>query len=426
MKNFTFLILLVCFININAQNARILLRPSTAEMAGFDSKALSRVDSFLSLYVNNKWIGGATALIAKDGKIAWFKGIGLKDVEGNTAMTKDEIFRIASQTKAITSVAVMMLFEEGKFLLDDPIYKFIPEFKHPVVLKTYNKTDTSFTTVPATKEITIRQLLMHASGIHYGQIGNDTFNAIYSKNHMPSLIGSGNLVISEQIKKLAKLPLAHEPGARFTYGLSTDVLGYLVEIISGLTLDKFFKTRIFDPLGMKDTYFYLPKNKQSRLARLNGEDKNGLVIKNGPTFYRNGDWITDYPDTEGTLLSGGGGLSSTAYDYALFMQMLLNGGTYNGHRLLSPVSVKMMTMNQAAVAGVTNKNFGLGFNIYGDFEEAKLGVTKGSFEWGGMFSSSYWVDPSRHIIGQLFINQIPMTHYEIHDRFKALVYAGLK
>lgn len=418
--------MLIAFFSCFAQQPAILLKPSAAAEAGFDEKALTRIDSLLQHYVDEKWIGGATALVAKDGKIAWYKGIGFHDADKKQPIAKDEIFRIASQTKAITSVAVMMLYEEGKFMLDDAVSKYIPEFAHPVVLQSFNKTDTSYTTIPAKREITIRDLLTHSSGIHYSQIGNDTFNAIYGKNHITSGIGCGKLLLANEIKKLATLPLSHQPGERFTYGLNSDVLGYLVEVVSGITLDKFFTTRIFEPLGMKDTYFFLPKEKQSRLTTLNAEDGERKIKAAGKTFEKNGSWISDYPDTDGTYFSGGGGLSSTAYDYSLFMQMVLNGGTYNGHRLLSPTSVKMMTMNQTKLAGITSNNFGLGFGITSENTQAKLGLPAGSFEWGGMFSSSYWIDPTQHIVAQLFINQYPMSHGEIHDKFKALVYAALK
>jgi CubicO group peptidase (beta-lactamase class C family) len=419
-------LLLFLFVSGFSQQANILLKETPPAMEGFEPQALQRIDSVLWYYVNNKWIGGATALIAKDGKIVYHKAIGYHDPQTKQAMQRNEIFRIASQTKAITSVAVMMLYEEGKFLLDDPISRFIPEFANPVVLDSFVVADSSFTTKPAKREITIRDLLTHTSGIHYAQIGNKTYNAIYSKNGITSGIGVARLLLGNEIKKLAKLPLAHQPGEKFTYGLNTDVLGYLVEVVSGMPLDKFFKTRIFDPLGMQDTYFFIPKAKQNRLTVLNGEDDGKLITKKDKTFDLNGDWITDYPNTEGTYFSGGGGLSSTAYDYSIFMQMMLNEGSYNGHRLLSPSSVEMMTMNQTAQFGLPDANFGLGFGITTQKEKAKLGISPGSYQWGGMFSSSYWIDPEKHIVAQLFINQLPMSHGEVHDKFKALVYAGMK
>ena len=419
-------LLLLFFYQSLSQLPATILKEADPATAGFSIVALQRIDSVLKQYVDDKFIGGATALIARDGKIVYYKAAGFHEADKKQLMERNDIFRIASQTKAITSVAAMMLYEEGKFLLDDPISKFIPEFANPVVIDSFIASDSSFTTKPAKREITIRDLLTHTSGINYGQIGSKTFTAIYGKNGITSGIGVGKLLLANEIKRLAKLPLTNQPGEKFTYGLNTDVLGYLVEVVSKMPLDKFFKTRIFDPLGMKDTYFFLPKEKQSRLTGLYGEDDAKLVTKKGATFSLNGDWITDYPNTEGTYFSGGGGLSSTAYDYSLFMQMMLNKGSYNGHRLLSPSTVEMMTMNQTAQFGLPDANFGLGFGISTQKEKAKLGMSPGSYQWGGMFSSSYWIDPEKHIIAQLFINQLPMSHGEIHDKFKALVYAALK
>ena len=427
-KHAVWLIAIICFLQtIHAQTAStILTNAPNAAATYFDTKALNRIDSLIQDYVDQKFIGGATALIAVDGKIVYHKGIGYHNPATKAPMPKDEIFRIASQTKAITSAAVMMLYEQGKFMLDDPISRFIPAFKNPAVLDSFIEKDSSYTTKPAKREITIRDLLMHTSGIGYGQIGSKTFNAISSKNDVTSGIGLSTRLLGTEINKLAKLPLAHHPGEKFTYGLNTDVLGYLIEVTSGETLDQFFRKHIFEPLGMKDTYFYLPANKQNRLTVLNGEDDQKLIKAKDKTFELNGPWITDYPKTAGTYFSGGGGLSSTAYDYSLFMQMLLNGGTYNGHRLLSPNSIHLMTMDQTKLAGITERHFGLGFGILTEADEAKLGVSTGSYEWGGMFSSTYWIDPKRHMVAQLFINQLPMSHGDIHQKFKALVYSAFK
>src|SRR5690606_33940078 len=200
----------------------------------------------------------------KDGKIVYHKAIGYNDLDKKTPLKRDAIFRIASQTKAITSVAVMMLYEEGKFLLKDPISKYIPEFAKPRVLDKFNAEDTTYTTVPTKREITIHDLLTHTSGIGYAQIGSKEANAIYAKNGIVGGIGVGQILLADKIKKLGTLPLFHQPGEQWTYGLNTDVLGYLVEVASGMSLDEFFRKKIFEPLGMKDTYFYLPREKYNR------------------------------------------------------------------------------------------------------------------------------------------------------------------
>jgi CubicO group peptidase (beta-lactamase class C family) len=311
------------------------------------------------------------------------------------------------------------------YLLNDPISKYIPEFKNPKVLDKFNEADTTYTTVPAKREITIRDLLTHTSGIAYAQIGTKESNAIYYKAGVVGGIGVDKIVLADKMKILAKLPLMHQPGEKWTYGLNTDVLGYLVEVISGMSLDEFLRKRIFEPLGMKDTYFYLPKEKRNRLATLYTEDSTGHVVKDGETLQLNGTMYVNYPDMDGTYFSGGGGLSSTAYDYSIFMQMLLNGGDYNGKRILSRASIRMMTTNQIGDVNFGDDKFGLGFDLVTEKGAGKTPVSVGTFSWGGMFSSSYWIDPKEKVIAQFFLQQFPNSHGDIHDKFKAIVYHAI-
>ncbi len=217
--------------------------------------------------VDSGWIAGATAFIARDGKIVYDKAFGVSDLEAGTPMQTDNIFRIASQTKAIVSIAAMTLFEEGKFLLDDPVSKYIPEFANQQVIATFNEKDTTYTTIPAKREVTIRHLLTHTSGIDYAGIGSPVMRAIYAKAGISPGFGSNKDVIGEEMKDLGKLPLAHQPGERFTYGLNVDVLGYLIEIWSGKSLDQYLRERLFEPLGMNDTYFYLPPEKHEQACK---------------------------------------------------------------------------------------------------------------------------------------------------------------
>jgi len=389
------------------------------------AERLARIDELVKEYVDKKFIAGAAVLVARNGKIVYYKGLGYDDIDKKTPMKKDAICRIASQTKAITSVAIMMLYEEGKLLLTDPISKYIPEFKNPTVLDKFNAADTTYTTVPAKREITIRDLLTHTSGIAYAQIGTKESNAIYYKAGVVGGIGVDKILLADKMKILGGLPLMHQPGEKWTYGLNADVLGYLVEVVSGMSLDEFFRKRIFEPLGMKDTYFYLPKEKRNRLATLYTEDSSKHVVKDGETYELNGTMYVNYPDMDGTYYSGGGGLSSTAYDYSIFMQMLLNGGEYNGRRLLSRATIRMMTANQIGDLNLGDDKFGLGFGIYTDKSAAKNPPSAGTFYWGGMFSSSYWIDPKEKIIAQFFLQQFPNSHGEIHDKFKALVYQAI-
>lgn len=399
---------------------------TTPESAGFSSERLKRMDRVLQEYIDSSTVNGMVALVARNGKIAYFKAFGYDDISTKTAMKKDAIFRIASQTKAITSVAVMMLYEEGKFLLDDPLSKYIPEFIKPVVLDKYNEQDTTYTTIPAKREITIRDLLTHTSGIGYAQIGSPQANAIYFKAGVIGGIGVKKVALGEVIKKLGPLPLFHQPGEKFTYGLNTDVLGYLVEVVSGISLDQFFRNRIFEPLGMQDTYFFLPENKKQRLANLYTEDSvTKKVVLMKEMYQLNGILVRDYPKIEGTYFSGGGGLSSTVYDYALFLQMLLNGGQLNGKRLLARNTVRMMTMNQIGEINRGANKFGLGFGITTEKGSAQLPTPEGVFEWGGMFATTYWADPKEKIIALLYRQVFPTSQGSLPNKFKVLVYQAL-
>jgi CubicO group peptidase (beta-lactamase class C family) len=267
--------------------------------------------------VKNGDVPGIVSLIARNGKIVHWKAYGMADNQAEKSMKRDDIFRIASQTKAITSSAVMMLWEEGKFQLDDPISKYIPEFKNPKVLKSFKYADTTWTGEPAKKEITIRHLLTHTSGIGYGMIDSDErIKMIYQKARVTDLFTTDNITIGEVVKRLAKLPLHHNPGEKFTYSMSIDVLGYFIEIISGMPFDQFLKTRIFDPLAMNDTRFYQPEEKAGRLVAIQ-QKTDGKWQRYPNTFYD-----TDYPVKGAkSFFSGGAGLSSTAKDYATFLQM---------------------------------------------------------------------------------------------------------
>lgn len=408
--------------------ATTILKESTPESAGFSTERLARIDKVLNEYVHKQWMNGGVAMIVRDGKIVYYKAFGYDDINAKKPLQKDAIFRIASQTKAITSVAVMMLYEEGKFMLDDPISNYIPEFKKPKVIDKYNAADTTYTTVPAKREITIRDLLTHTSGIGYAQIGTPQQNAIYYKAGVVGGIGVDKMVLADKMKILASLPLFHQPGENWTYGLSTDVLGYLVEVVSGMTLDQFFRKRIFEPLGMKDTYFYLPKEKHSRLVTLHTEDSaTGKAVKMEPMRNLNGNFYRDYPLIDGTYYSGGGGLSSTVYDYAIFLQMMLNGGTYNGKRILSRNTVRMMTMNQVDELshwGSPNR-FGLGLGVVTKKGSAELPVNEGTYDWGGMFATTYWVDPKERLIGLFYRNIYPTSQWGLNSKFKVLVYQAI-
>src|SRR3989339_1608501 len=245
------ILLLVCSVSISGFSQTIM--NSTPEAAGFSSERLKLLDNAMNEWVDKGYMNGGAALIIRDGKIAYYKANGYNDLDTKAPLQKDGIFRIASQTKAITSVAIMMLFDEGKLLLTDPVSMYIPSFKKQNVLVNFNAADTTYTTVPAKREVTIKDLLTHTSGLGYAQIGSKEANAIYAKNNITAGLGVKDRTLLQAMTRLGEMPLMHQPGEKFTYGLNTDVLGCLVEVISGVSLDEFFRTRIFEPLGMKDT-----------------------------------------------------------------------------------------------------------------------------------------------------------------------------
>lgn len=420
MNKYTFsLLFFIVFGGFSAFSQKVLTSASPVEIKA-NALRLERIDQLIQTNIEQKQIAGATALIAHNGKIVYNKAFGYGNIDKKSALRTDDIFRIASQTKAITSVAVMMLFEEGKYLLDDPVSKYIPAFAKPTVLDQFNAKDSSYTTVPAKREITIRDLLTHTSGIDYAVIGSPSMRAIYAKSNIPPGFGSMGNTLKDAMERLAKLPLSHQPGERFTYGLNIDVLGYLVEVVSGQTLDKFFSERIFKPLGMADTYFYLPQNKQARLIDIHTFNQQ----KNLTVYERNGALTADYPKSNRSYFSGGAGLSSTIGDYAVFLQMLLNKGEYKGQRLLARRTVEMMTMNQIGDLDLRGDKFGLGFQITSKKNMAKLGMSEGSFAWGGYFGTTYWVDPVEKIVALIYIQQSPLQS-DIHDKFRALVYQSI-
>lgn len=396
------------------------------EKAGFSSERLKRIDNNINQWVTEGKLNGAVALIVHQGKVVYHKAFGYDDNEKKKPIRVDDIYRIASQTKAITSVGVMMLYEEGKFLLDDSIGKYLPAFSNMKVLDKFNPADSSYSFVPTKSPVTIRQLLTHTSGIAYAQIGSKESNAIYAKAGITAGFGVANgHNLADDMNILAKQPLMHQPGEKYTYGLNTDVLGYFIEVISGQPLDQFLQKRIFEPLGMKDTYFFLPEKKKSRLVEIFVE-KDKKITAAPAIIESNGTFIKDYPKLPGSYLSGGAGLSSTALDYAIFMQMMLNGGTLNGKRLLSRNTVRMMTMNQIGDLNNGVNKFGLGFGITTERGSSLLPTQEGVFEWGGAYSTTYWADPKEQLVGIIYRQLWRSTQGDQANKFKVLVYQALE
>lgn len=376
------------------------------ETVGLSSDRLERIATAVQHDIDDKRIAGAVTLVVRHGKVAWFKAQGMSDREAAKAMPADAMFRICSMTKPITSVAVMMLYEEGKFLLDDPVSKYLPEFRNPKVLV---KPATGATyTIPATKEITIRDLLRHTSGITYQW--NDDLGPTYEKADVASGLLPFDGTIADSVKHLAALPLLFNPGDRFEYSLGVDVLGRLVEVVSGKPLDEFFRTRIFEPVGMKDTYFFPPENKLNRLATAYTYYPDKGLNRFPDTPIREGSFVysADYPSRgPKKLFSGGAGLVSTAMDYARFCQMMLDDGKVGNTRLLSRKSVELMTHDQLGKIA-TDMGFGLGFGVDG----VKAPLTElgsvGSYNWGGFFYTGFSIDPKEQMI-VIFMAQLHPT-----------------
>jgi CubicO group peptidase (beta-lactamase class C family) len=396
---------------------------SFSDTPGFDDQRLERIDEAVAAEIAAGKISGAVALIAKDGQTVYLKSFGLADVDSQTPMQTDSIFRIASMTKAITSVGVMMLYEQGYFQLNDPVSDFIPAFKNPRVAVSFGGDGEVIETRSAKSEIKLVDLLSHSSGISYAFI-NQPLQQSYKANGVIDGLTAADVKLAEGMRRLAAQPLLFDPGTQYAYGLNTDVLGYLIEVVSGKPLDRFFQEEIFAPLGMTDTHFYLPESKADRLVTLYA-DVDGLRVSDGTEA----DIKLDNPryPVEGAkaYFSGGGGLSSTASDYARFVQMLLNEGELDNQRLLSRKSVELMRAARIDWDDDGLADFGLGFQVIGDIGKAGEIGSEGAYSWGGAYNTSYWIDPKEGLIG-VFMSQVRPTTSDITSRYRTLVYQALE
>jgi CubicO group peptidase (beta-lactamase class C family) len=396
---------------------------ASVESQGISPERIARIDSMLKDAVGQNNIPGAVALIARNGKIVMHNAYGQADVGAGAPFEKNDIFRIASQTKAITATAVMMLWEEGRFQLDDPISEYIPEFAQTGILETFDEADSSFTITTTGKPISIRHLLSHTSGIGYGVIdGDERFRKIYAKAGITDLFTTEPVSLEENIALLAQMPLHHEPGEGWTYSEGLDVLGRLVEVVSGMPFDRFLKNRLFDPLGMEDTWFYLPSEKEDRLVPVQHRVE-GTWERFQADFYN-----VDYPKAGSrTFFSGGAGLSSTARDYAVFLQMYLNKGAYNGVRILSRTTVETIMANQIGDLWAGGpKHYGLAFGVVHPEGLAFGGQGgEGTFDWGGYFNTQYFADPGENLIGILMKQTQNTTEDETGWKFRQMVFAAI-
>jgi CubicO group peptidase (beta-lactamase class C family) len=384
---------------------------------GLSAERLERLTRAMQEYVDQGRVAGVVALIARKGTLPYLKAFGKLDLGRGTPMPTNAIFRIASQTKAVTSVAVLMLQEEGKLLIDDPVAKYIPEFAGArVAVQAADKEAKGFTTVPVKRPITIRDLLTHTAGISYG---SGPARELYMAAGISGwFLADKPMPIGEVIKKLATLPFDAQPGEKFVYGYNTDILGYLVERVSGMSLADFFTNRITAPLGMTDTHFFLPESKLERFTTVYGvEEKGGLRLVEDArdSFYVKGPRM---------CYAGGAGLLSTAEDYAQFLQMLLNGGELQGVRLLSPKTVELMTVNHVGrLYGA--EGFGLGFAITETLGSNGDPGSVGIFRWGGAYHTTYWIDPAEQMVCVLMTQLLPATNSDLQKKFRALAYQAI-
>jgi len=376
------------------------------ESVGLSSDRLERIATTVQRNIDDKRIAGAVTLVYRRGKVVWFKPQGMMDRETAKPMRPDAMFRICSMTKPITSVAVMMLYEEGRFLLEDPVSKYLPEFKNPKVL-VKPATGEPYS-IPATHEITIRDLLRHTSGLTYHW--NSDLGPLYVKANVAHGLLPYDGTIEDNVKRLATVPLLFNPGDRWEYSLGVDVLGRLVEVVSGKPLDEFFRTRVFEPLGMKDTYFYPPDNKLDRLATAYTyyADKGLNRFPDTPITEGSTSYSADYPyHGPKKLFAGGAGLVSTTADYLRFCQMMLDEGKTGNTRLLSRKSVELMTHDQLGKIG-PDQGFGLGFGVDGVKAPLSELGTPGEFNWGGFFYTGFSIDPKEQMI-VIFMAQLHPT-----------------
>jgi CubicO group peptidase (beta-lactamase class C family) len=389
------------------------------EMVGLSSARLARLGEVMQRYVDEGKLGGAVTLVARGGKVAYLQAFGKLDPATGAPMPTDAIFRVASQTKAVTSVAVMILFEEGKLLLGDPVSKYIPEFKTTTVaVPATSKKGPGYTIVPAKRQITIRDLLTHTAGISYGYgPAQDLYKAAGIQGWF---LADRPEPVGEVVKRLAKLPFDAQPGEKFVYGYNSDILGYVVEIVSGMSLAEFVEKRIAKPLDMADTHYFLPEEKTSRLSAVYGIGKDGRAEP-----------VSDprdicYVKGPRACYAGGAGLLSTAEDYARLLLMLQSGGEWGGVHILSPKTVQLMTVDHLGPIYTSPGNgFGLGFWVTKELGKTGDPGTVGAFGWGGAYHTTYWVDPVEKLVAVFMTQLLPATGSDAQAKFRSLVYQSI-
>lgn len=411
--------LLLAYLSLSISISGQTLPAARPEAVGLSTTRLARLTEALDAYVTRGQLAGGVALVIRRGRVAYSHAFGKRDREANAPMKADTIFRIASQTKALTSVGIIILQEDGKLLISDPVSKYLPEFANTTVA--VPKDGGGYDIVKAKRQITIRDLLTHTAGIGYGTgPARDKWEAAKITGWY---FADRDEPIAATVARMASLPMDAQPGEKFVYGYSTDILGALIEKVSGHSLDLFLANRITGPLNMKDTSFYLPSSKANRLASVYSAKGTSIELAPDPG---NGVGQGAYFNGPRKSFSGGAGLLSTAQDYGRFLQMLLNGGELGGTRILSRKSVELMTTDH--LRGVTYRDgqgFGLGFSVVKDVGANGSPSSVGEFGWGGAYHSSYWVDPKEKLVVVYFTQLIPAGSIDDHGKLRALIYQAI-
>lgn len=418
-KSHSSLLIVLVLLGLNATAFAQRLQRAEPEKVGMSTERLGRLTSVFEGYVKDQKLPGYVLYVARKGKLVYQRSYGFRDKESNAAMTNDVMFRVASQTKALVSVATMILQEEGKLLIGDPVGKYIPQYNETWVAV---PKDTSYEVVKAKRKITIRDLLTHTAGIGYG------YGPAADKWKAAGIQGwyfaNRDEPIAATVERMASLPMDTQPGDKYVYGYNTDILGVVVERASGMSLDEFLRTRLLKPLGMNDTYFYVPGEKRNRLATVYSLEDGGTITRAPDPGEMTGQGM--YIDGPRKSFSGGAGIVSTAHDYAVFLQMLLNGGTFNGKRILSRKTVELMTVDHLPpVEWQKGVGFGLGFSVNKDLGMRGTPGSVGEFGWGGAYHSTYWVDPKEELVVVYFTQLIPARGIDDHGKLRALVYQAI-
>ncbi|MDE0107092.1 MAG: serine hydrolase [Bryobacterales bacterium] len=421
-RSFFRAVLSICLVTalggIQAALAQVLA-PTVPESVAVSSERLERLTATLQQYVDDGQLAGAVALVARHGRVVYHEAVGLRDMGSRDAMRTDAIFRIASQTKALVSVAVMVLQEQGKLLISDQLSKHLPEFATTTVA--VKQDDGGYQVEPSRRAITLRDLLTHTAGIDYGTgIAEDR----WAKADIQGwYFAHRDETVRDTVSRMASLPFSAHPGERFVYGYNTDILGAVVERVSGQSLDAFLREAVLDPLGMDSTHFYLPPGKTGRLATVYSASGSGLERAPEPGL---GIGQGHYVKGPRVSFSGGAGLLSTAMDYARFLQMMLNGGSLDGRRVLSRKSVELMTVDHLnGIPFRAGQGFGLGFSVVTDVGARGQPGSVGEFGWGGAYHSTYWVDPQEGLVVVYLTQLIPANGLDEHSKLRALVYQAL-